>query len=113
MGEVVSPAVVTGLAAISIRLEITFMPGFHSISKLSHCAAELGSAWRLILKRTVFVAGVAIAALSTDMFEPSPLPFLTSRRRIGADATAPARCQSLQIQISARPHLERKKPSSS
>src|SRR5450432_681644 len=116
MGEVVTPAVVTGLVAISIRLEITFMPGFQRISKLSHCAGELGSAWRLILKTTVFGRVAVFAAFSTDMLDPSPCaPLLTSPMAISprhsdGDAVAPGRHRPVRIGSGVRRHPERKKP---
>ena len=59
MGVVGWPSAVTGLAAISIMAEMTFMPGRHSSSNLSHTAGASGLAWRLISKVTVFVAMIA------------------------------------------------------
>jgi hypothetical protein len=56
MGVVSRPSAVTGLAAISIMAEMTFMPGRHSSSKLSHTAGASGLAWRLISNATVLVA---------------------------------------------------------
>ena len=50
------PSAVTGLAAISIMAEMTFMPGRHSSSNFSHTAGESGPAWRLISSATVLVA---------------------------------------------------------
>ena len=48
MGVVRLPSAVTGLAAISIIAEMTFMPGRHSSSNFSHTAGASGLAWRLI-----------------------------------------------------------------
>src|SRR5438876_6607622 len=56
MGVVGLPSLVTGLAAMSIMAEITFMPGFHGISNSSQWASAFGAAWRLILSWTVFAA---------------------------------------------------------
>src|SRR5271157_3881116 len=56
MGVVGRPSAVTGLAAISIMAETTFMPGRHSSSKLSQTAGASGLAWRLISKATVLCA---------------------------------------------------------
>src|ERR1035441_3065878 len=56
MGVVARPSAVTGLAAISIMAEITFMPGCHSSSKLSQTEGASGLAWRLISNPTVLVA---------------------------------------------------------
>ena len=56
MGVVARPSAVTGLAAISIMAEMTFMPGRHSSSKFSHVAGASGLAWRLISNLTVLVA---------------------------------------------------------
>src|ERR1039457_5038413 len=56
MGVVGRPSAVTGLAAISIMAEMTFMPGRHSSSKVSHAEGASGLAWRLISNDTVLVA---------------------------------------------------------
>src|SRR5260370_39306819 len=56
MGVVARPSAVTGLAALSIMAEMTFMPGRHSSSNRSHTAGASGLAWRLISNETVFVA---------------------------------------------------------
>ena len=56
MGVVGLPSRVTGLRAISISDEITFMPGCQGSSNSSQCEGALGLAWRLILKRTFFSA---------------------------------------------------------
>ena len=56
MGVVARPSAVTGLAAISIMAEITFMPGRHSSEKLSQTAGASGLAWRLISNATVLFA---------------------------------------------------------
>src|SRR5271157_2340711 len=58
MGVVGRPSAVTGLAAISIMAETTFMPGYHPSWKLSHTAGASGLAWRLISNCTVLVAMV-------------------------------------------------------
>jgi hypothetical protein len=54
MGVVGRPSAVTGLAAISIMEEMTFMPGRQGSSKRSHVAGASGLAWRRISKVTVF-----------------------------------------------------------
>jgi hypothetical protein len=56
MGVVARPSAVTGLAAISIMAEMTFMPGRHSSSNFSQTAGASGLAWRLISSVTVLVA---------------------------------------------------------
>jgi len=62
-GVVARPSAVTGLAAISIIAEMTFMPGRHSISKFSHTAGASGLAWRLISNCTVLFAIVSLPRL--------------------------------------------------
>jgi hypothetical protein len=64
MGVVVLPSRVTGLAAISIMAEITFIPGFQVSSNSSQRGLDLGFSWRLILRMTVFVPDGAIIVLS-------------------------------------------------
>ena len=56
MGVVGRPSAVTGLAAISIMAETTFMLGRHSSSKRSQTAGASGLAWRLISNATVLFA---------------------------------------------------------
>src|SRR5580704_380577 len=56
MGEVALPSRVTGLAAISISEEITFMPGCQASSNSSQYGLEVGVDWRLILRRTDLLA---------------------------------------------------------
>src|SRR5258708_39135743 len=56
MGVVAGPSAVTGLAAMSIMAEMTFIPGRHSSSKFSHTEGALGLAWRLISNATVLFA---------------------------------------------------------
>ena len=56
MGVVGRPSAVTGLAAISIMAETTFMPEYHASSKRSQTAGASGLAWRLISNCTVLVA---------------------------------------------------------
>src|SRR5580692_11267441 len=56
MGVVSIPSAVTGLVAISIMAEMTFMPGRHGSSNLSHIEGASGLAWRLISSVTVLVA---------------------------------------------------------
>src|SRR5215469_945764 len=56
MAVVGLPSAVTGLAAISIMEEMTFMPGRHSSSNFSHVAGASGLAWRRISNCTVLVA---------------------------------------------------------
>ncbi len=52
------PSRVTGLRAISIIEEITFMPGCQASSNSSQCDLALGLSWRLILKITVLVFAI-------------------------------------------------------
>src|SRR5215467_9853045 len=52
MGVVALPSRVTGLRAISIIEEITFIPGCQASSNSSHLGLSLGDGWRRILKRT-------------------------------------------------------------
>src|SRR6266699_2278661 len=52
MGVVGLPSRVTGLRAISIIEEITFIPGCQASSNSSQRGLSLGEAWRRILKRT-------------------------------------------------------------
>ena len=56
MGVVGLPSAVTGLVAISIMEEMTFIPGRHSSSNFSQTAGASGPAWRLISNDTVRVA---------------------------------------------------------
>src|SRR5579863_8284075 len=56
IGVVALPSRVTGLAAISISEEITFIPGCHASSNSSQYDLEVGVFWRLILMRTVLLA---------------------------------------------------------
>jgi hypothetical protein len=56
MGVVARPSAVTGLAAISIMEEMTFMPERQGSSNFSHTAGASGLAWRLISSCTVFGA---------------------------------------------------------
>src|SRR6266852_801465 len=58
MGVVGLPSRVTGLAAISMSEEITFMPGCRGSSNSSQEDFEVGVFWRLILRRTGF-SGIA------------------------------------------------------
>ena len=58
------PSRVTGLAAISIMAEITFIPGFQVSSNSSQREVDLGFSWRLILRMTVFAMDWAIIVLS-------------------------------------------------
>ena len=64
MGVVARPSAVTGLAAISIMAEMTFMPGRHSSSNFSQTAGASGLAWRLISNGTVLVAMFLSASLN-------------------------------------------------
>src|SRR5712691_3933641 len=56
MGVVGLPSRVTGLAAISISEEITFMPGCQASSNSSQYDLEVGLFWRLIFRRTDLLA---------------------------------------------------------
>ena len=58
MGVVGLPSRVTGLAAISMRQEITFMPGCQASSNSSQWGLEEGLFWRLIFRRTGFLSGI-------------------------------------------------------
>ena len=81
MGVVGLPSAVTGLAAISIMAEMTFMPGRQWSSKFSHVAGASGLAWRLISNLTVF-AMVLFRGVSLPS-RGSSISFI-SRRRSGA-----------------------------
>ena len=76
MGVVSLPSAVTGLAAISIMAEMTFMPGRHSSSKFSHVAGASGLAWRLISNLTVLVAMFPQKQLSASSVSLVQIPFL-------------------------------------
>ena len=56
MGVVALPSRVTGLAAISIRQEITFMPGWWASSNSSQYDLDVGVFWRLIFRMTDLLA---------------------------------------------------------
>jgi len=56
MGVVAWPSAVTGLAAISIMAEMTFIPGRQGRVNVSQTAGASGLAWRLISSVTVFSA---------------------------------------------------------
>src|SRR5438270_6569540 len=71
MGVVGLPCLVTGLAAMSIIAEITFIPGFHASSNSSQTGSASGLACRRIFICTVF------AAISYR-----PLSLVTSRPRL-------------------------------
>ena len=60
MGVVARPSAVTGLAAISIMAEMTFMPGRQWSSKFSHTAGASGLAWRLISRLYGFGCHVSL-----------------------------------------------------
>src|ERR1035441_848663 len=68
MGVVARPLAVTGLAAISIMAETTFMPGRQGSSKLSQTAGASGLAWRLISIATDLFAVVAMRRVSLCLF---------------------------------------------
>src|ERR1700677_6003 len=55
MGVVALPSRVTGLAAISMSEEITFIPGWWANSNSSQYDLEVGVFWRLILRMTDFL----------------------------------------------------------
>src|SRR6266508_5463794 len=65
MGVLALPSRVTGLSAISMNNEITFIPGRHGISYSSQKGWLVGVAWRLILKSTL------LSAMSSKPFCPS------------------------------------------
>src|ERR1700733_10630050 len=56
IGVVALPSRVTGLAAISMSEEITFMPGWWASSNSSQYGLEVGVFWRLIFSRTDLLA---------------------------------------------------------
>src|SRR5258706_10342623 len=56
MGVLAFPSLVMGSAAMSIMAEITFMPGFHAISKSSQRASTSGEGWRLMRSCTLLSA---------------------------------------------------------
>src|SRR5579864_2991030 len=56
MGVVGLPSRVTGLRAISISDDITFMPACQASSNSSQWDLALGLSWRLIFKMTVLLA---------------------------------------------------------
>src|ERR1700685_408170 len=56
MGVVGLPSRVTGLAAISMSEEITFMPGWCASSNSSQYGLVVGVDWRLIFMRTDLLA---------------------------------------------------------
>ena len=56
MGVVALPSRVTGLAAISMSEEITFMPGWWASSNSSQYDLEVGVFWRLIFDDDGFVS---------------------------------------------------------
>src|SRR5258708_5116959 len=64
MGVVGLPSRVTGLAAISISDEMTFMPGCQASSNSSQYGLEVGVFWRLILMRTVLLAIILLRVIS-------------------------------------------------
>src|ERR1035441_452379 len=68
MGVVGRPSAVTGLAAISIIAEMTFMPGRHSSSNFSHTAGASGLAWRLISSAMVLSAMIPLGPLRCGQF---------------------------------------------
>ncbi len=89
MGVVGLPSAVTGLAAISIMEEMTFMPGRHGSSKRSQTAGASGLAWRLISKVTVrsamvsFVVSGLKAALDAPNSRPNSCPSVILRPCFG------------------------------
>src|SRR5258706_12764677 len=68
MGVVGLPSRVTGLAAMSIMAEITFIPGFHGNSNSSQTACAVGFAWRLIFSKTVLLAIIYLRRVALDAF---------------------------------------------
>src|SRR5580692_12324369 len=67
MGVVGLPSRVTGLAAISIREEITFMPGCQASSNSSQYDLEVGVFWRLIFMMTVLESAIRYHFCSQDL----------------------------------------------
>src|SRR5713101_3383525 len=67
MGVVALPSRVTGLAAISMREEMTFIPECQGSSNSSQCALASGVGWRLILRRTVLELAIRIQLYSTHV----------------------------------------------
>src|ERR1700733_745123 len=64
IGVVALPSRVTGLAAISMSEEITFMPGWWASSNSSQYDLEVGVFWRLILRMTDLFAISSLGCLS-------------------------------------------------
>src|SRR6478752_4188681 len=63
MGVVGLPARVTGLAAISIMAEITFIPGFQASSNSSQRGRASGLSCRLILRTTLLAISFCLPYL--------------------------------------------------
>src|SRR5579862_6115137 len=109
MGVVALPSAVTGLAAISIMAEITFMPGCHCSSNRSHTAGASGLAWRLISKVTVFVA---MMPFGLSMPHPTSQnrdvghPVNSRRRSFAALRMTTARPLSFRYVVAPRPRLD-------
>src|SRR6266852_9832493 len=73
MGVVALPSRVTGLAAISMREEMTFIPECQGSSNSSQCALASGVGWRLILRRTVLELAIRIQLYSTHVGPDVPV----------------------------------------
>src|ERR1700720_1324357 len=67
MGVVALPSRVTGLAAISISEEITFMPDCQGSSNSSQCDLASGVDWRFILKTTVLELAIRFQPCSNHV----------------------------------------------
>src|SRR6476646_2009589 len=73
MGVVALPWRVTGLAAISMSDEITFMPGCQGNSNSSQYDLASGVSWRLILNRTIFELAINWNPIRTTQAQMSHL----------------------------------------
>src|SRR5258708_13436375 len=134
MGVVALPSRVTGLAAISISEEITFMPGCQASSNSSQYGLDVGVFWRLILIKTVLLAISRFFSWSPGRPRPGgsatklvtglPLRWadegvrpstskLTSLRHTSSPAAESATHPPARTQTSAHPHPERNTPLSS
>ncbi len=138
MGVVGLPSRVTGLAAISISEEITFMPGCHASSNSSQRDSAAGVAWRLILMMTDLFAIFPDSSHSWSRGRPRPgaaprnqshMPHCRSGGQTRGSATScafslrrintsspvaeSATYPPVQTQTSAHPHRARKLLSSS
>src|SRR5258707_15593659 len=102
MGVVGLPSRVTGLAAISIRDEITFMPGCQASSNSSQYDLEVGVFWRLILRMTDLLAISRFFSRSPGRARPgnSVTKLITSTalpRRWADEGVRPSTCKLISL----------------